>query len=144
MESLLNGKLYDQGEAHRRQSEAKWALSVCVSLTEWDVAAERTSEDIWVALLQIRLPLLSHFPSNYQRNLKSIGDYSVSGKVRDFAGSLGHDAHQRRIPFACLNRIHYSHNINKIIKEQGGKDAFIKLQGTPLPQKPNLLQLPYL
>lgn len=66
----------------RAGGKAKGALSAFVSLTEWDVAAENTSEDIWVALLQIRLPVLSHFPSKYQRTLKSIGDYSRLGKGR--------------------------------------------------------------
>lgn len=65
--SWVNGELYDQEEACRRQSETKWASSVspgwvsCLRLC--------TSEDICAALLQIRLPLLSFYS---QKNTKVI------------------------------------------------------------------------
>lgn len=69
--------------------KAKWALSVFVSLTEWAVAAENTSEDIWVALLQIRLLFWAISP----QNIREISKASMiipgweKGDRQDFPGS---------------------------------------------------------
>lgn len=68
-QSLVNGELYDQGEACGRQSETKWASSVSLPGCVSSRCGVNASEDICAALLQIRLPLLRFYS---QKHIKVI------------------------------------------------------------------------